>query len=133
MNKAEKVNDRLTRYAMTAKISKGATSFMPTKVLLFLLMATLAFGCKTFASEKAELKAHVNLYLTGAGLALMAGSGTLAYLQNRQANRDMAIYRNSAFTENTRVYRERVREHERWAWVGLAGACLGGFFVVVSF
>jgi hypothetical protein len=112
---------------------QGEFKVISARKIFCLLLIGLALGSKTFASEKAEPKAQVNLYLTGAGLALMAGGGTLAYLQNRQANRDMAIYRNSAFTENTTVYRERVREHERWTWVGLAGACLGGLIVVVSF
>jgi hypothetical protein len=71
--------------------------------------------------------------LTASGLALMAGGGALAYFQNEAADRDMSVYRNSAFTENTLDYRERVRTHEKWTWVGLGCAAVGGVLFVVSF
>ena len=52
----------------------------------------------------------------------MAGGGVLAYHQDREADRDMAIYRKSAFSERTRDYRNRVETHQRLSWAGLAGA-----------
>jgi hypothetical protein len=66
-------------------------------------------------------------------LLLLAGGAAFAYYQNREADRDMAVYRMSAFTENTVAYRGRVEEHQNLSWAGMAGAALGGILIVVSF
>ena len=67
------------------------------------------------------------------GQLLLVGGGAWAYYQNGEADRDMVTYRHSAFTGNTVHYRDRVEEHQRLTWVGLAGAALGGILVVVAF
>lgn len=106
-----------------------------------LLLANAAFaGSAVGAAESqpaaqtsAKQGSHAHLYVAGAGLLLLAGGGAFAYYQNREADRDMAVYRKSAFTDNTRSLRESVERHERLTWAGLAGAALGGILVVVSF
>lgn len=97
-------------------------------VALLLCLATMAQ-----AEGPAKKDKGVNLHLAGAGLLLLAGGGGYAYYQNREADRDMDIYRRSAFTGNTLAYRERVKEHEALTWAGLAGAALGGILLVVAF
>jgi hypothetical protein len=72
-------------------------------------------------------------FLTGAGLLLAAGGSAFAYHHDREADRAMTRYGASAFTENTEHLRDKVREHDRLAWAGVAGAALGGILVVVSF
>lgn len=96
-----------------------------------LLAATLCL--RPAPAEAAPEKKGANLYLSVAGLALMAGGGAFAHIQNREADRDMRTYRRSAFTGPTEAYRDRVEEHQRLTWAGLAGAALGGILLVVSF
>lgn len=99
-----------------------------------LLLAPASFGGEVGKSDAApSSRSHARFYVAGAGLLLMAGGGAFAYYQNRAADRDMAVYRKSAFTENTADQRERVKDHERLTWAGLAGAALGGILLVVSF
>ncbi|HLP41729.1 MAG TPA: hypothetical protein VK465_09505 [Fibrobacteria bacterium] len=85
------------------------------------------------AEGPAKKDKGVSLYLAGAGILLLAGGGGYAYYQNREADRDMDIYRRSAFTGNTLAYRDRVEERETLTWAGLAGAALGGILLVVAF
>ncbi|HKP97990.1 MAG TPA: hypothetical protein VJ385_19820 [Fibrobacteria bacterium] len=101
----------------------------------FLLAAALCLSPASFAESgrAAPSRSHAHLYVAGAGLLLLAGGGAFAYSQNREADRDMALYRKSAFTGNTAVLRENVEKHQRLTWAGLAGAALGGILVVVSF
>ena len=96
-----------------------------------ILAAALVPAC--FAGEARPAPPHAHLYVTGAGMLLLAGGGALAYYQDRAADRDMSVYRKSAFTDNSVSYRESVKDHERLTWVGLAGAALGGLLVMVSF
>jgi hypothetical protein len=102
------------------------------KWFLIPMAAAMLLAPASFA-EKAPSRSHAHLYVTGAGLLLMAGGGAFAYYQNREADRDMAVYRKSAFSDNTVALRESVEEHEHLTWAGLAGAALGGILVVVSF
>jgi hypothetical protein len=99
-------------------------------LLAAMLMLAPAAAC---AGESHKAKSGPHLYLAGAGLLLLAGGGAVAYYQNQAADRDMDVYRGSAFTGNTTKYRERVEMHERFTWAGLAGAALGAVLVVVSF
>jgi hypothetical protein len=98
-----------------------------------LLAAALLAAPATFAAEPKEAPSHVHFYVAGAGLILLAGGGAFAYYQNREADHDMAIYRNSAFTENTSAYKAKVETHQHLTWAGLAGATMGGILLVVSF
>lgn len=104
---------------------------LPLRSALVCLVAILAVS-PAHAGVPPE-KRGVNLYLVAAGAALMAGGGFFAHAQHREANRDMRVYRRSAFTAPTEDYRARVEEHQRLAWVGLAGATLGGILLVVAF
>jgi predicted ribosomally synthesized peptide with SipW-like signal peptide len=106
---------------------------LPRRSFAIALSALLLLGSVAFAEDAPERKSHARIYVAGAGALLLAGGGALAYFQNREADRDMAVYRNSAFTGNTLEYRDRVEEHQRLTWLGLAGAALGGILVVVSF
>ena len=99
----------------------------------FLLASILLLAPAAHAESPSPHKSGPHLYLAGAGLLLLAGGGAFAYCQNREADKDMKTYRGSAFTGNTETYRDKVREHERYSWAGLAGAALGGVLVVVSF
>ena len=114
-------------------------SFLPVAAALLLANASLA-GPAVGAPEahpaaqtSAPHRSHAHFYVAGAGLLLLAGGGAFAYYQNREADRDMAVYRKSAFTNNTTSLRGSVERHERLTWAGLAGAALGGILVVVSF
>ncbi len=99
-----------------------------------IFLASLLFlGTETFAQESPKPHASLHWYWTGAGLALMAGGGMLAYLEHQDAERDMDMYRRSAFTGNTVEFRDRVQREDQWTWVGLTGAALGSLIVVVSF
>lgn len=103
----------------------------PMRINLVLLVAALSLlPARTDASPE---KKGANLYLSVAGAALMVGGGAYAYAQNREADRDMQVYRQSAFTGHTEDYRSRVEEHQRLTWLGLAGAAMGGILFVVSF
>lgn len=104
-------------------------------LFLIVLFATLLAAPAASAAEAkpAGRDGGVNVMLAVAGAALLAGGGAFAYHQDREADRDMRIYRRSAFTANTAAYRERVEEHQRLSWAGLAGAALGGIFLVVAF
>ncbi|MDB5051297.1 MAG: hypothetical protein JWO30_4368 [Fibrobacteres bacterium] len=106
---------------------------LPHQSFPFLLAAALLSAPSVRAESSPPGKSGPHIYLTGAGLLLLAGGGAFAYYQNREADKDMKTYRGSAFTGNTVVYRDKVREHERYTWVGLAGAALGGILIVVSF
>ena len=107
---------------------------LPHRSFPFLLLAALLLSASAgHAASSPSKKSGPNIYLTGAGLLLLAGGGAFAYYQNREADKDMKTYRGSAFTGNTEAYRDKVREHERYAWAGLAGAALGGILIVVSF
>ena len=102
--------------------------------LLPLLCAAVLLTAPAVRGEAApSAKSGPNISLAIAGGLLMAGGGAFAYYQNREADRDMRVYRGSGFTGNTTDYKERVREHERYTWAGLAGAALGGLLIVVSF
>ena len=102
--------------------------FLPLLCAAALLTAPAVRG-----EDSPSAKSGPNISLAIAGGLLMAGGGAFAYYQNREADRDMRVYRGSAFTGNTRDYKERVRDHERLTWVGVAGAALGGVLLVVSF
>lgn len=103
------------------------------RLLPFLCAAVLLIARPARAEDSPSAKSGPNITLAVAGGLLLAGGGALAYYQNRAADRDMRVYRGSAFTGNTTAYKDRVREHERYTWVGAAGAALGGLLVVVSF
>jgi hypothetical protein len=104
-------------------------SAYPFLAAILLLLANPARS----AEAPGPQPSHAHLLVTGAGLLMLAGGGAFAFYQNREADRDMAVYRSSAFTENTSAYRDRVEEHQRLTWAGLAGAALGGILIVVSF
>lgn len=107
---------------------------MPSRRSLPLLLAAMLLLAPAAAfGEPRQSQSGPHLYLAGAGLLLLAGGGAVAYYQNRAADRDMDVYRGSAFTGNTTKYRDRVETHERFTWAGLAGAALGAVLVVVSF
>lgn len=105
----------------------------PRLPLSLCLAAALSLTPAPFAGEASVPKPVVRFYLAGAGVLLLAGGGAFAYCQNREADRDMKVYRGSAFTVNTEEYRGKVEEHERFTWAGLAGAALGAVLVVASF
>ena len=106
---------------------------LPHRSFPFLLAAALLLAPAAHADSPPPQKSGPHFYLAGAGLLLLAGGGAFAYYQNREADRDMKTYRGSAFTGNTESYRDKVREHERYSWAGLAGAALGGILIVASF
>lgn len=101
--------------------------------VLLLLSAVLASPAAAAEARKPAQKGGVNVALAAVGLALLGGGSAFAYVQNREADRDMRVYRRSAFSDNTADYRERVEEHQTLTWAGLAGAALGGVLLVVSF
>ena len=105
--------------------------WLPIAMAVALLFAPCSFAGNAETARPA--RSHAHLYVTGAGLLLLAGGGAFAYYQNRAADRDMAVYRKSAFTDNTVDLRASVEGHQRLTWAGLAGAALGGILVVVSF
>lgn len=110
------------------------TSRLPPLLCAVALLAAPAARGGSFSSDSSpSAKSGPNLSLAVAGGLLLAGGGAFAYYQNRAADRDMRMYRGSAFTGNTTDFQDRVREHERFTWVGVAGAALGGLLVVVSF
>ena len=102
-------------------------------VVLLLLAAVLASPAAAAEARKPAQKGGVNVALAAVGLALLGGGGAFAYIQNREADRDMRVYRRSAFSDNTADYRERVEERQALSWAGLAVAALGGVLLVVSF
>lgn len=108
---------------------------MPSRRSLPLILAAMLMlaPAAARAGESHEAKSGPHIYLAGAGLLLLAGGGAVAYYQNRAADRNMDVYRGSAFTDNTAKYRDRVETHERYTWAALAGAALGAVLVVVSF
>ena len=113
-------------------------SFLPAPrraalIALFLIAAALAAPAGAEEARQPARKDGVNVALCAVGLALLAGGGAYAYVQDREADRDMRVYRRSAFSGNTSAYRERVEEHQALTWAGLAGAALGGVLLVVSF
>src|SRR3954462_11261662 len=69
---------------------------LPLLLAAILMLAPAAAG----AGESHVTKPGPHLYLAGAGLMLLAGGGAVAYYQNRAADRDMDVYRGSAFTGN---------------------------------
>jgi hypothetical protein len=105
----------------------------PFRLLSFLCAAFLltAPGVRGDAAPSPPSGPRISLAIAGG--ILLAGGSAFAYYQNREADRDMRSYRGSAFTGNTTRFKERVREHERYTWAGVAGAALGGVLVVVSF
>jgi hypothetical protein len=106
---------------------------MPRKILPLLIAVIFLSGTRIHAGEAEKSGSRPRILLIGAGALLMAGGGALAYHQDREADRDMAIYRKSAFTTHTEDYRGRVENHQRLTWAGLAGAALGGILIVVAF
>jgi|GEM_PF-5935864 len=106
---------------------------MARPYLSIALIVLLGMGGSAHAQKPRAESWSGHLYVSGAGLALIAGGGVLAYYQNREADRDMAIYRHSGFTENTLEYRRRVEHHEKLTWMGVAGMALGGVLVMISF
>lgn len=98
-----------------------------------LIALVLQAAPSAYAEDATAGDSRANPFLGAVGVMLMAGGGALAWHQNREADQDMARYRNSAFTGNTELYRKNVEEHEVRAWIGLAGAALGGIFLVVAF
>jgi hypothetical protein len=106
---------------------------MPLTLRIALVLLSSALLLSPASADPAPADKGVNLYLAAAGVALLAGGGAFAFAQNREADRDMRIYRRSAFSVHTEDYRERVEEHQRLTWAGLAGAALGGILLVVSF
>jgi hypothetical protein len=106
---------------------------MPRKFLPLFIAAALLTCSRLHAGEAGKSDSRPRLLLIGAGALLMAGGGALAYHQDREADRDMAIYRKSAFTTHTEDHRDRVETHQRLTWAGLAGAALGGILIVVAF
>lgn len=98
---------------------------------LVLLVAALALSPAHAGDSPKQPRA--NLYLMGAGVVLLSAGGAFAFIQDREADRDMRIYRRSAFSGPTEAYRDRVEDHQRLTWAGLAGAALGGILFVVSF
>lgn len=48
-------------------------------------------------SENSAAKSGARIYLAGSGLLLLAGGSAFAYAQNREADRDMEVYRLSRF------------------------------------
>ena len=107
---------------------------MPKHSLAVLAASLLLMAMPGRASQdSAPASSHVHLWWAGTGALLLAGGGAFAYYQNREADKDMAVYRGSAFTENTTAYRGKVEDHQRQTLAGLAGAALGGILLVVSF
>lgn len=106
---------------------------MPRKFLPLLIAAVLLSAGRLHAGSSEKTDSPPRIILIGAGALLMAGGGAFAYHQDREAERDMAIYRQSAFTTHTEEYRDRVETHQRLTWAGLAGAALGGILIVVAF
>lgn len=106
---------------------------MTSRILPLVCAAVLLAAPVVRAEASPSAKSGPNITLAIAGGLLMAGGGAFAYYQNREADRDMRVYRGSAFTGNTKDYKERVRDHERLTWMGVAGAALGGVLLVVSF
>ena len=106
---------------------------LPFRLLPFLCAAVLlsAPAVRGEASPPAPSGPRISLAIAG-GL-LLAGGGAFAYYHHREADRDMRVYRGSAFTDNTTDFKERVREHDRYTWAGAAAAALGGLLIVVSF
>jgi hypothetical protein len=105
----------------------------PFRLAPLVLAAALLSAPAAGAGDIPDRKSGTRILVAGAGLALLAGGGALAYHQNREADRDMDRYRRSAFTENTAGLRRDVEAHQRLTWAGLAGAALGGILIVVSF
>lgn len=105
-----------------------AFRFLPILCAAVLLTAPILRG-----EEAPSAKSGPKISLAIAGGLLMAGGGAFAYYQNREADKDMRVYRGSAFTGNTEEYKQRVLDHERLTWMGVAGAALGGVLLVVSF
>lgn len=107
---------------------------LPFRILPILCAALLlaAPGARGEASPTAP-SSGPRISLAIAGGLLLAGGGAFAYYQHSEADRDMRMYRGSAFTGNTTDFKERVREHDRYAWAGAAVAALGGLLVVMSF
>lgn len=99
--------------------------------LLCAILLLTAPGVRGEAAPSTPSGPRISLAIAG-GL-LLAGGGAFAYYQHREADKDMRLYRGSAFTGNTTDFKERVREHERYAWAGAAAAALGGLLIVVSF
>jgi LPXTG-motif cell wall-anchored protein len=106
---------------------------MPRNLLPLLIAAILLPVGPLHAGSSEKTGSQPRFLLIWAGALLMAGGGALAYHQDKEADRDMAIYRKSAFTTHTEDYRDRVETHRRLTWAGMAGAALGGILIVVAF
>ncbi len=106
---------------------------LPLRLLPVLCAAVLLSAPAVRGETSPPAPSGPRISLAIAGGLLLAGGGAFAYYQHREADRDMRVYRGSAFTGNTEEFEERVREHDRYTWAGAAVAALGGLLVVVSF